>query len=234
MIPPLIVEEAVNKGIDIIAISDHNASANIRAVMEAASGTSLTVLPAMELQTVEEVHILCLFDEIDQVLQLQEAVDVSLDEENSIEFFGEQFLVDKTGEFLAREERLLLTSTQLSLNDAWDIVVGQLGGLFIPAHVNRKAFGLFQVLGFIPDDIPLDILEINSQITHAKALEAFPALTNRFVIQDGDAHFLEDIRGLNQLTLNHPSINEISQAIRGENGRTHHILPLSQANQTVN
>ncbi len=66
MIPPLIVQEALERGIRLIAITDHNASANIPAVMEAARGTGLTVLPGMELQTREEVHLLCLFDTLEQ------------------------------------------------------------------------------------------------------------------------------------------------------------------------
>ena len=59
MIPPFIVQEAIKKGICLIAITDHNASANVGAVQKAASGTGLTVLPGMELQTREEVHLLC-------------------------------------------------------------------------------------------------------------------------------------------------------------------------------
>ncbi|HZW04812.1 MAG TPA: PHP domain-containing protein, partial [Anaerolineaceae bacterium] len=66
MLPPLIVEEALAKGIDVIAITDHNTTGNVAAVQRAALGINLTVLPGMELQTREEVHVLCLFDTLDQ------------------------------------------------------------------------------------------------------------------------------------------------------------------------
>ncbi len=106
MIPPLIVREALERGIRLIAITDHNATGNIRAVMEAAQGTDLTILPGMELQTHEEVHLLCLFDTIEQAEIWQKVVDSVLpDRSNNPEFFGEQFIVDASGDFIRREER---------------------------------------------------------------------------------------------------------------------------------
>ena len=100
MIPPLIVQEALERGIHLIAITDHNATGNIRAVMEAAQGTDLTVLPGMELQTREEVHLLCLFETIEQAETWQKVVDSILpDRSNNPEFFGEQFIVDASWRF---------------------------------------------------------------------------------------------------------------------------------------
>src|SRR5512133_1166802 len=78
MIPPVIVERALERGIHCIAITDHNASANAAAVRQAARGSGLHVLPGMELQTREEVHLLCLFDEIDQIEAWQAIVDESI------------------------------------------------------------------------------------------------------------------------------------------------------------
>jgi 3',5'-nucleoside bisphosphate phosphatase len=74
MIPPLIVQEALDKGINLIAISDHNASANVSSVIQAARLTGLTVLPAIEVQTKEEVHVLCLFDTLEQLEAFQTCI----------------------------------------------------------------------------------------------------------------------------------------------------------------
>ncbi len=41
MIPPLIVQQALEQKIDLIAITDHNASANVGAVQKAAAGHRL-------------------------------------------------------------------------------------------------------------------------------------------------------------------------------------------------
>jgi len=146
MLPPLIVEEAQAKGIQIIAITDHNASANIAAVQKAAIGTDLVVLPGMELQTQEEIHILCLFDTLEQVFELQKFVDDHLPTiANDPEHFGVQLIVDSEGELISQEERLLLTSVNISITEAF-YMVNKLSGLFIPAHINRKAYGLIEVL----------------------------------------------------------------------------------------
>jgi predicted metal-dependent phosphoesterase TrpH len=116
MIPPLIVQEALDHGINLLAVTDHNTTANVKAVQKAAAGTELTVLPGMELQTSEEVHVLCLFDTLDQMAAWQKFVDVRMPPlENNIEYFGEQFVVDETGEFIRRETQLLLTSAKISL-----------------------------------------------------------------------------------------------------------------------
>ncbi len=61
----------------------------------------------MELQTREEVHVLCLFDSLDQVSQWQQTVDGLLPSiENQPDHFGEQFVVDETGDFIRREDTL--------------------------------------------------------------------------------------------------------------------------------
>src|ERR1044071_3535260 len=66
MIPPLIVQKALEHNIDLIAITDHNSSANVRAVQMAAKGTALKVLPGMEVQSREDVHLLTLFQDVER------------------------------------------------------------------------------------------------------------------------------------------------------------------------
>lgn len=224
MIPPLIVEEAVSKGIELIAITDHNATANIAAVQKAATGMDLKVLPGMELQTAEEVHVLCLFDHLEQAKELQKIVDQHLPPQlNNIEFFGEQFVVDETGDFLHRENQLLLTSTTLTLHEAWQHVTA-LGGLLIPAHVNRKAYGLIQVLGFIPPDLPIEILEVSLNIRPDQIGAMFPQISGYPIVQDGDAHFLEDILGLNEMVIEDLTVAEIRLGVLHLLDRSHSIL----------
>jgi 3',5'-nucleoside bisphosphate phosphatase len=220
MLPPFIVEEALAKGIQMIAISDHNASANIIAVQKAAEGTGLVVLPGMEVQTREEVHVLCLFDHIDQINAWQEIVDRHLPKlQNDPEFFGEQLIVDETGDFIAREERLLITSTSLSIEKVFE-EVNRLGGLAIPAHVDRTAFGLLANLGFVPPELPVEALEISGRLKIDEAVKRFPQLNGYPLIQSGDAHRLEEILGANQFFLAEPTISEIRMALRADGNRS--------------
>ena len=219
MIPPLVVEEALQRGIELIAITDHNATANIRAVQQAASGTRLIVLPGMELQTSEEVHVLCLFDTCEQAQALQDWVDARLPGmANNPDFFGEQFIVDETGDFLAREERLLLTSANASLREAWEFV-DSLGGLFIPAHVNRTSNGLLALLGLVPTDFPVEALELSRHISPDDARKRYPQIRGYPLIQNGDAHFLDGLLGANVWTLEAPRISELRLALQAAEGR---------------
>jgi 3',5'-nucleoside bisphosphate phosphatase len=219
MIPPLIVEEALQRGIQWIAITDHNATANIIAVQKAAEESGLVVLPGMELQTREEVHILCLFDTLEQAVALQDWVDAHLpDRANNPDFFGEQFVVDETGEFIRREERLLLSSVEVSLSEAWH-KVNDLGGLFIPAHINRQAFGLMAVLGLLPDEIPLEVLEISRHLAPEEAVRRFPMIKGFPLIQNGDVHFLDDFLGATHFRVEAAQTGELRQACLNLNGR---------------
>jgi len=212
------VQTALESGLQLIAITDHNASANVKAVIEAAQGTSLTVLPGMELQTKEEVHLLCLFDTLAQIEQWQAMVDALLpDLPNNPEYFGEQFVVDATGEFIRREERLLLNSANISLEQAAAQVTA-LGGLAIPAHVERSANGLIPLLGLIPPGF--EALELSRHITPQAARSKFPQLDNLPLLQSGDVHLLDSFLGSTYLTLAAPTIAEIRLALKGEQGRS--------------
>ena len=219
MIPPLIVREALAHNIDLLAVTDHNATANIVAVQNAARETSLKILPGMELQTREEVHVLCIFDSLDQVQILQAAVDRLLPPiTNNTEFFGEQFVVDETGDFIRNEDRLLLSSVDLSLNDAWELVTG-IGGLFIPAHVNRKAFGLLEILGFVPTDISVPALEISRHLSPVQAYEKFPQIKKYPLIQNGDVHGLDDFLASTTYYLEKPTVSELRLALQSKENR---------------
>lgn len=224
MIPPLIVQQALDNGIDILAITDHNATANIRAVQKAAEGTALVVLAGMELQTVEEVHSLCIFEDTSQAEIFQKIVSQALPPlKNDPDHFGEQFVVDETGDFIRREEQLLILSTEMTLTQAWRFV-NELGGIFIPAHVNRKAFGLLENLGFIPQDIPLPAVEISRHLNSKEAVQKFPQLFGYTLLKGGDAHRLDELLGANEFTLAAPTFAEIKLAVHSFEGRSLKIL----------
>jgi len=220
MIPPLIVQEALERGISLIAITDHNASSNVSAVQKAAAGSGLTVLPGMEVQTREEVHLLCLFDTLDQISAWQAVVDRLLpDIPNNPEYFGEQFVVDEVGEFIRREERLLLNSVDLSFEQVFQ-QVNSLGGMVIPAHVNRTAFGLLANLGLVPVDVPVEALEISRHVPAGEAVQRFPQLKGYPLLQGGDAHRLDELLGVNEFRIEAPTVAEIRLALRGQEGRS--------------
>ena len=219
MIPPLIVQEALERNIDIIAITDHNASANVQAVQKAALGSPLKVLAGMEVQSREDVHLLCLFENFEILEIWQSAVDASLpDMQNNAEFFGDQFVVDENGEFIRSEPRMLLTSTDFSIDEIFERV-NTLGGLVIPAHVNRSSYGLFPTLGLLSDQWPILALEISRHITPEEASITFPDLKGIPLIQSGDVHRLDEFLGTTIFTLAEPTLAEIRMAFKNEDQR---------------
>jgi PHP family Zn ribbon phosphoesterase len=220
MIPPLIVREALERGINLLAITDHNASANVEAVIRAAQDTPLTVWPGMEVQTREEVHMLCLFDDLRQLEAWQTEVDAHLpDVENNVGFFGEQFVVDETGDFIRREPRLLLTSASLTLEEAVDRVCA-LGGLAIPAHIDRKAFSLLANLGFVPPHVPFAALEVTRRTTPEQMRQQFPNLAGLPILQSGDVHRLAEMLGATMFTMRAPTMAEMRLALNNREGRS--------------
>ena len=216
MIPPLIIEQALAQGINLVAITDHNACANVAAVQQAAAGSGITVLPGMEAQTREEVHVLCLFDTLPQALAWEAELRAALPPmENDAEHFGEQFVVDATGEFLRREPQLLLTSAHLSFEAVCTRVAG-LGGLAIPAHVDRPAFGLLTNLGLVPAEVPLAALEVSRHLHPFDAKKKYPQLKAYPLLQGGDAHRLNEMLGANVFRLAAPTVAEIKLALQNQ------------------
>jgi hypothetical protein len=220
MIPPLIVRHAQGRGLGLIAITDHNSAANCAAVMQAAEGTGLAVLPGIETQTAEEVHVLCLFDTVEQALTWQGTVfDHLPDQTNPEEIFGAQYVVDAEGEYIRTETRLLQTSTDLPLEEVLRRVRA-LGGLAIPAHVDRPSFSLLANLGFVPFGLDAPALEIFRLTDPAAAVTRWPDLAPYPLIRSGDAHRLNDIAPALRLILAAPTIAELKLALAGSNGRS--------------
>jgi len=220
MIPPLIVQSALEKNIDLIAITDHNASANVHAVQQAAAGTNLTVLPGMEVQSREDVHLLALFETLNVLETWQAQVDAALPNlPNDTDYFGQQFVVDETGEFIRNEPRLLLNSTDFSIDEIFKRVTA-LGGIVIPAHVERTSYGLFPSLGLISDEWNVLALEISRRTTPDKVAVTFPATRKYPLIQSGDVHRLDEFLGTTLFNIDSPTLMELRMAFNNIDGRS--------------
>jgi PHP family Zn ribbon phosphoesterase len=219
MIPPLIIRRARELGLGLIGIADHNSAENVVAVIEAAEGSGVTVLPGIEVQTREEVHLVTLFDTAQQALAWQTEVHSHLpDLKNNEDHFGAQFVVDATGEYVRRNERLLVTSTDMSLNMVVARVQG-LGGLALPAHVDRPAFSLLANLGFVPPDLNLAAVEIFRSSEVPEVRRRFPQIMGFTMVCNGDAHRLNEMVARTMFKIAAPTVAELVLALRGENGR---------------
>lgn len=213
MLPPFIVERALQTNTHLIAITDHNSSANVPAVIQAAAGTELTVLPGIELTTAEEIHCVCLFDTYAQLFELQSIVDSNLpDILNNPDYFGLQLIVDSEGNYVDTDPRLLSNATHLTIGEAQQHVLS-LGGLFIPAHVNREENGLLPRLGGVPPELNLSIMEIFN-ISKSEAIRQYPFLKDFHLIPSSDAHDLEAIKGIVHIEMDDISVSALQSALQ--------------------
>lgn len=219
MYPRAIVEKCINEQLDIIGICDHNSSENIPYVIKAAQGKPITVLPGMEITSREEVHVIALFDNIDDLSELQDIVYGALRGINREEVFGCQPIVNEIDEVEGFNDRLLIGATELSLQKSVE-AIHKLHGIAIAAHIDRQSFSVIGQLGFIPADIQFDALEISYQTGLSKAREKYPELSNYPFIESSDAHFMRDIgKGSTKIFMEHPTISELKMAFEGCEGR---------------
>ena len=194
MTPNNIVNMSKILGLDMIAISDHNTIGNARAVMEAGERAGLRVLPGMEVTTEEEVHILTLYPDIESAEQAAKEVYESLPYiKNKPEIFGEQLYMDKDDNVTGIEEKLLISAVGMSINRLFD-VVRNVGGVFIPAHVDKHSNSVLTNLGFIPDDLDIKFVEISKRVTDVSLyLEQRPDLKKYRILRSSDSHFLDSL-----------------------------------------
>lgn len=225
MIPPLIVDEALRKGLQVIAITDHNTTGNVAAVMAAATDSGLWVLPGMELQCREEVEAICLFDTLAQAQAWEAQVCAALlPFAHDAERFGPQFCVDAEGDLVCEDTHFYQGPAQLSLAEAAD-AVHALGGLFIPAHIERPMKGLLGVLGLWPPDLDADAAELSPNLRPSEARRRYRLPPTLPLITASDAHWLDGIgRVLTIFVLEGPpTIAELRLALRGEGGRRAYV-----------
>ena len=224
MIPQNILRAAAERKLDAIGITDHNTAENVAAVREAAKATGIKVIGGMEVTSAEEVHLLALFDGAEELAGFQRLVYASLHGTNDPEAFGYQWVVDADGGVVDVNPRLLIGSTTLSVHEVVDAVHG-FGGVAIAAHVDRQSFSVISQLGFIPEDLDLDGVELSPFAGQngfgADELAAVSAGGREFAtVTFSDAHYLGDVgRTPTELRVVDASVAELRLALRGEAGR---------------
>ncbi|MFQ5721014.1 MAG: PHP domain-containing protein [Candidatus Aminicenantales bacterium] len=217
MTPKRIITKAKKEKIDIIGICDHNSSENSLAVIKASKNININVLPGMEVTSQEEVHVLALFDELENTLKLQEYIYKNLPGENDEEAFGMQVIVNEKDEVLGFNSKLLIGATTASLEEIIQII-HKFGGIAIASHIDRESFSIISQLGFIPGNIELDALEISSNITLKEAKKRFEI---KYPLTcSSDAHYPHEIgKSFTSLLLKEGTVGEIKKALKNEDGR---------------
>lgn len=220
MIPFNILNMAKLLGTQILAICDHNSTRNLKTIMDLAKNYDILVIPGMEIQSAEEVHLLCLFSNLSKAQEWQEYVYFHLpDIKNNPKIFGHQWIVDAEGNILGEEERMLLNSTTLTVEEI-SRKVELLDGLLIPAHVDKNSFSLIGQLGFIPEGLNLSAIEFSRQISQREFKQKFSIDDKYTLITSSDAHSLKEmVFQKTFLYLKSLNFYEVMMALKGIEGR---------------
>ena len=189
MLPEAIVETALERGLDVIGVCDHNSAENASQVVMAAAGTPLLVVPGIEVTTAEEIHVVCLFPTAEQALGMQREVYATLAPAADPRKLGGQRVVDVHGRTLRPAEYMLEGKSGLIAAEVIE-KTHALGGLAVAAHVDRPIFSAATKFGRIPAEMNFDALEVSPNAYLNKAREFFPGFP---VITSSDAHTLGDI-----------------------------------------
>ncbi len=214
MTPNNIVNMALLKGLDLIAITDHNSCANLEAVIDVGRNQGIMVVPGIEVQTKEEVHLVCLFKKLDKALEFGKLIYDSLpDIPNNEELFGRQFILNTEDQIVGKAEKLLLSSSSYSIDDVFKFVKN-MEGLCIPAHVDRPGYSIISNLGFIPPNLGIQTVEFSKKETPEQNYAKMPYLRPYRYVVSSDAHYLWDISEREYLVeMEYLSIGQLFEAL---------------------
>lgn len=215
MTPANLVGMAYVKGLDVIAITDHNTCLNCKAVLHAAKEYGIVAIPGMELTTVEEVHVLCLFPTLEQAMEFHGYVDrMRLLRKNVPDLFGNQYIYSEEDKCIGEEENLLILSTSIPFLKVQEIVE-QYGGIMIPAHVDKDSFSLLSNLGVVPEGSRFSCVEFARQQREEQICSNHPYLGDCKKIYNSDAHMLPNImEPLHSISVPNKTISAIFKALR--------------------
>ena len=179
-------------GIKILALTDHNTAKNCPAFFHAARKYDIIPIAGMELTTSEDVHIVCLFENLDDALSFDKYVEENrMKIKNRPEIFGKQTILNENDEPIGEVADLLINASNISCDEVCDIV-SSFGGICYPAHIDRDANGIIAVLGSIPD-CGFSFYELHDSKNIDEYSERYAIPKDRFIISS-DAHYLTDMR----------------------------------------
>ena len=212
--PKKIALAAKEKGLDIIALTDHNTADNCPALSDVVKNIpGLTAYYGTEVTSSEEVHIICLFGEVDSAVAFGKFVKSHLPaRENDPEYFGDQPIVDANENIIDFETAFLVGSTDLSISSITEKVHAD-GGIVIASHVDRSINSIFAQLGLWPDDAVIDAADLSINVTdESRWKKLIP--DGMPIVRTSDAHFLEDIgRQFTTLKMDSPGFEDFKAAI---------------------
>lgn len=180
-------------GLNILALTDHNSCKNCPAFFVACRKYGIIPIAGMELTTAEDIHVVCLFEELSKALEFDEKLQTyRILIPNRPDIFGEQLILDSDDNVIGTEKHLLSNATKLSLEEIPDLIKSY-GGICYPAHIDRDANGIIAILGTLPPTPKFNAVEIRDYEKLASLSDKYE-LSDKHIICDSDSHYLTDMR----------------------------------------
>jgi PHP family Zn ribbon phosphoesterase len=220
MSPREVVNRLRSLGVDWMAITDHNSLANCRAYGIVARAAGLHFTWGVELQTVEEIHLLVYFDDSAQAQVFGSRLYESLlPLANDPEFFGDQVIIDENENILGMEHKALVNSSRWDLDTAVRVAL-EYGGFCVPAHIDAGANSIYSQLGLLPQEPGFELFGISAGLELEPFLQRHPELKGKAFLRSSDAHYLSDLGGgASRLYVQAPTAGELVLAARGLDNR---------------
>ena len=201
--------------LDIVALTDHNTTKNCPAFFEAARRHGIIPVAGMELTTSEEIHVVCLFEKLDDAMAFDEYINTKRTLiKNRPEIFGNQLILDGEDNVIGTDEHLLTVATAVSIEDVAELV-SRYSGVAFPAHIDRMSYGIIAVLGTVPESLPFAAVEFASD----EAIDEYRQKYNigdKITVRSSDAHTLESVSDRSysfELSADKSSPDEVRRAL---------------------
>lgn len=193
MTPNNILNMAAVRGIDMIAVTDHNSTANLKAFSKCAEDKPVIFIPGIEVESAEEVHIICLFPDTETACRFGEVVRKNLpDIRNDAELFGYQYIMDENDDITGHEEQMLLFASSMTLEEVFSLA-DRYGGAAYFAHADRNTYSVYSALGTLPEDVDAGVIELSDSEAGRAFAIGRKELEGRQLLYCSDAHRLADM-----------------------------------------
>jgi PHP family Zn ribbon phosphoesterase len=147
--PRALAEAAAARGVQVLALTDHNASRNCPAFAVHCRRLGIIPLYGLEVTTQEEVHMVTLFAALPAALAFGDYIySIITPFPNDPEKTGDQVYVDEDDNIEGELEYFLPSAAGIGVDDLGKRAA-EYGGIVIPAHVDRPAFSMSSQLGVV-------------------------------------------------------------------------------------
>ncbi len=181
------------KGLNVMALTDHNSCKNCPAFFAACQNFGIHPIAGMELSTAEDVHLICLFPSLEKAMEFDSVLDSHrMPIDNRPEIFGNQLIMNANDDNIGTFDKLLIAATDLWMGDAVDLA-REHGALIYPAHIDRSSNGIVAVLGSFPPDYDFACFELADRANYGKYVSDYPIIKDASFVVCSDAHNLGTI-----------------------------------------